>query len=70
MNKSIFLTLISLFVGVARQAYLRRVTGCQSLPSPDRAEQCIELARMTFERDSQTARARYATEVRACRTES
>ncbi len=55
---------------VARQVYLSRVASCQTMPSPDRAEQCIGSARMTFELDSQAARARYAKEVRACRPQS
>jgi hypothetical protein len=54
----------------ARQAYMARVNSCKTLPSPDRAEQCIRVARVTFERDSQTARAQYARDVRACDTES
>jgi len=54
----------------ARQVYLARVASCQTMPSPDRAEQCIQTARGTFERDSQAARARYAKDVRACRTQS
>ena len=54
----------------ARLAYVNRVKSCNTLPSPDRAEQCIQVARATFERDSQTARTRYARDVRDCRTES
>jgi hypothetical protein len=54
----------------ARQAYLARVKSCQTMPSPDRAEQCVRAAKATFERDSQAARARYAQDVRACGTET
>jgi len=54
----------------ARLAYTNRVTSCQTMSSPDRAEQCIRVARATFERSSQAARARYARDVRACRTET
>jgi len=54
----------------ARLAYTNRVTSCQTLPSPDRAERCIQIARSTFESQSQAARARYARDVRACRTET
>jgi hypothetical protein len=57
-------------ISQARQAYLTRVNSCRTMPSPDRAEQCIRAARGTFERDSQTARARYAQDVRACGTET
>ena len=54
----------------ARQAYLTRVKSCQTMRSPDRAEECIGVAKATFERDSQAARARYAQDVRACGTET
>jgi hypothetical protein len=54
----------------ARLAYVNRVKSCKTLPSPDRAEQCIQVARATFERDSQTARAQYARDVQACGTET
>ena len=57
-------------ISQARQAYLTRVRSCRTLPSPDRAEQCIGVARATFESDSQIARAQYARDVRACGTES
>lgn len=54
----------------AQLAYRNRVTNCQTNTSPDRAEQCVNLARATYERDTQAARARYAADVRACRTQS
>ena len=54
----------------ARLTYVNRVKSCNTLSSPDRAEQCIQVARATFERDSQTARAQYARDVRICGTES
>jgi hypothetical protein len=57
-------------ISQARLAYTNRVTSCRTLPSPDRAERCIQIARSTFESQSQAARARYARDVRACRTET
>ncbi len=54
----------------ARLAYMTRVKSCQTMRSPDRAEECVRVAKATFERDSQTARARYAQDVRACGTEA
>lgn len=54
----------------ARYAYQSRVSSCQTMPSPDRAERCIQAARITFERDSQAARARYSQDVQACRNQS
>jgi hypothetical protein len=57
-------------ISQARLAYTKRVKSCQTLPSPDRAEQCIQSARNKFESDSQIARARYAADVRACGTET
>jgi len=57
-------------LSLARLSYMNRVKSCQTMSSPDRAEQCIQVARVVFERDSQSARARYARDVRACRTES
>lgn len=57
-------------ISQARLAYQTRVNSCRTLPSPDRAEQCVQLARATFERSSQVAREQYARAVRACGTES
>jgi len=57
-------------ISQARLSYVNRVKSCNTLPSPDRAERCIQIARSTFESDSQAARARYARDVRACRTET
>jgi hypothetical protein len=57
-------------ISQARLAYVNRVKSCQTMSSPDRAEQCIQVARATFERNSQIARARYVRDVRACRTET
>ena len=57
-------------ISQARLTYVNRVKSCNTLPSPDRAERCIQVARGTFERDSQAARERYARDVRACRTET
>jgi hypothetical protein len=54
----------------ARLAYNNRVRSCQTMSSPDRAEQCIQVARSTYERDSQAARLRYAADVRVCNSES
>jgi hypothetical protein len=54
----------------AQLAYNRKVASCRTMASPDRAEQCIQVARATYERDTQVARARYAADVRICNTQS
>ncbi len=54
----------------ARLAYTKRVKSCRTLSSPDRAEQCIQVARLSYDRDTQMARARYASDVRTCGTET
>ena len=57
-------------ISQARLAYMNRVRSCQTMTSPDRAEQCIQVAKATFQSASQIARARYVYDVRICGTES